>query len=60
MGALCRKHHKAKGFGVLAWNWNPSRSDPPGSPLKRALHLDAGVDIVPEDQLRRVLVEYAA
>lgn len=60
MGALCRRHHKAKGFGVLAWNWNPSRSDPPGSPLKRALHLDAGVDIVPEDQLRRILVEYAA
>jgi len=61
MGALCRKHHKAKGFGVLTWNWNPSRaSDPPGRPLKQPLHFDARVDIVPEDRLRRVLLEYAA
>jgi hypothetical protein len=61
MGALCRKHHKAKGFGVLTWNWHPSRaSDPPGHPLKQPLHLDASVDIVPEDRLRRVLLEYAA
>ena len=60
MGALCRKHHKAKGFGVLTWNWNPTRSDPPGRPLKRSLHLDAGVDVVPEDRLRRILVEFAA
>jgi hypothetical protein len=60
MGALCRKHHKAKGFGVLTWNWNPTRSDPPGRPVKQPLHLDASVDIVPEDRLRRLLVEYAA
>ena len=61
MGALCRKHHKAKGFDVLAWNWHPSRaSDPPGRPLKQPLHLDASVDIVPEDRLRRILIEVAA
>lgn len=61
MGALCRKHHKAKGFGVLAWNWNPTRaSDPPGRPVKRPTQLNAGVDIVPEDRLSRILFEYAA
>ena len=61
MGALCRKHHKAKGFGVLTWNWNPTRgSDPPGRPIKQPLHLDASVDIVPEDRLRRILFELAA
>lgn len=61
MGALCRKHHKAKGFGVLTWNWNPTRaSDPPGRPLKQPLHLDASVDIVSEDRLRRLLVKYVA
>ena len=26
----------------------------------RQLHLDAGVDIVPEDRLRRILIEIAA
>jgi hypothetical protein len=56
LGPLCRKHHKAKGFGLLGHAWNPTLKSPPGRSCNHSLHRIGTPDIVhPEDAIIRLL-----
>ena len=59
MGPLSRRHHGAKGLGVLNWGWNPTSPAPPGHSLKTPLH-SVGDFVFPEYKLQRLIREHAA
>jgi hypothetical protein len=61
LGPKCRKHHKAKGFGLLEHAWDPTRKSPPGRSLNESFHRVGTVDVVhPEEAIIRLLDGHAA
>jgi len=61
LGPKCRKHHKAKGFGLLEQAWDPTRKSPPGRSLNDSLHRVGTIDVVqPEEAIIRLLHGHAA
>jgi len=56
LGPLCRKHHKAKGFGLLEHAWDPTHKSPPGRSRNHSLRRVGAPDLVhPEDVVIRLL-----
>lgn len=61
LGPKCRKHHKAKGFGLLDDAWDPTLKSPPGRSRNEPLHRVGTPDIVhAEFVITRLLDRHAA
>jgi len=56
LGPKCRRHHKAKGFGLLEQAWDPTRKSPPGRSRNHPLHRVGAIDAIhPEQAIIRLL-----
>lgn len=56
LGPKCRRHHKAKGFGLLEQAWDPTHKSPPGRSRNHPLHRVGALDLIhPEQAIIRLL-----